>query len=525
MAEIDRGKILKEAFEYQHKGQHDRAIDELRKILKVHPRDTRTLQKIAELQSKKGDRKEAIKSYTQLAEIYEKDGFVDFAISVYKTVLKMDYGLFDIHLKLGNLSLKKNLRGEALASFQTALKLCGDNNKREKEEILEKIIEANPGDISAIERLADHYFSGGKTDRAKDILRKGAEVMKNALNLDEAHKFYEKVLNIDPNDELALRAMAEIEISAGRLSRAADIYERIIESNPNDIDVLKKTAELYTNMGETGAERAKLYLRRIANVYKLTNSNFDLREVYEKILYLDPSDTEALEFIDRKNEESGIKIEFPPKKSGLDNLCYLDQGHREEGNEKLEYVSDTEPESKDPLDLLPDRPGMPYKTGLVETVSEKGLNETRIIWENESNVLDINRENYRKGEKVAIQESTTFKRSITENISNKAKNSAFYERGIAYKDMKMTEQAVTEFRKSIGEGYKVPESYMMVGLCFLQRGDGKRALKWFQKGLSLDGLTIEQIISLKSGSALALGVMGSIADAIKLLEEIIEDYK
>jgi tetratricopeptide (TPR) repeat protein len=535
MAEIDKAKILREAFDYQHKGQHDRAIDELRKILKVHPRDTRTLQKVAELQSKKGDRKEAVKSYTQLAEIYEKDGFVDFAISVYKTVLNMDDGLFDVNLKLGKLFLKKNLRGEALASLQAALKLCGDN-KREKVEILEKIIEANPGDVSAIERLADHYyFDLGKADPAKNVLRKGAETMKNAFNFDGAHKFYEKILKMDSKDELALKAVAELEACAGKPKGAADIYEKILESNPNDIETLKKAAELYSVMEDT--EREKLCLGRLASVYKFTDSDADLTEVYEKILSLDPSDPEAVEFMELKNRASEITIDDPsPEECGLraeafsflDNPNSLGQESTKEDNGKLEIILDSEPKYTDPKDSLNQSHGSPVMsslTELVETVnSEEELKKARIGWEEGSNVLDINREDYKKNEKAEIQDATPFKRAITENL-HKTANSAFYERGVAYNDMKMTEQAVLEFRKSIGEGYKVPESYMMIGLCFLQRGDGKKALAWFQKGLSLDGLAVEQVVNLKSGSALALGVMGSISEAVKLLEEIVEVYE
>lgn len=531
MAEIDKGKILKEAFEYQHKGQHDRAIDELRKILKAHPRDTRTLQKVAELQSKKGDRKEAIKSYTQLAEIYDIDGFVDFAISVYKTVLKMDDGLFDVHLMLGKLFLKKNLRGEALASLQTALKLCGDN-RRGKEEILEKIIEANPGDTSTIECLANHYYDGGKADASRNILHKGAEVMQNAFNFDGACKFYEKILNTDPKDELALKAVAELNAREGKLKEAVSIYERVLESNPHDVEVLKRATELYSGMGNT--ERTKLCLGKLVSIYKLTNSDSDLREVYEKILGLDPFDLEAVEFMNQKKMASEIKIdESSPEESELkteadsfsDNLHSSNPEHGEENNEKLEFVLDSEPKYVSPTDsrnLLLSRPAAPSQIQLVETVDEKEFKKTRVEWEEEeSNVLDISRENYKKSEKAEIQDA--IKRANTENSNtNKGANSAFYERGIAYKDMRMTEQAVAEFRKSIGAGYRVPECYMMVGLCFLERGDGKKALGWFRKGLSLDGLAVEQIISLKSGSALALGVIGNVSDAIKLLEEIIE---
>jgi tetratricopeptide (TPR) repeat protein len=339
---------------------------------------------------------------------------------------------------------------------------------------------------------------------------------------------------MDPKDELALKAMAELETGAGKPKGAADIYEKILESNPNDIEILRKAAELYNSIGD--AERGRLCLGKLASIYKSTNSDADLTEVYEKILSLDPSDTEAIEFMDRKDRESEIKIdEFPQEESDIktevvsfsDNPNSLTQEVSEENNEKLEIVLDSEHKYTGPKDSLNPPSGrlvVSSQIELVEIVDEKELKKTRVAWEEESNVLDINRENYKKSEKAEIQGSTPFKRASTEDL-NKGANSAFYERGIAYKDMKMTEQAVTEFRKSIGEGYKVPESFMMIGLSFLQRGDGKKALGWFQKGLSLNGLAVEQIISLKSGSALALGVLGSFSDAIKLLEEIIEAYQ
>src|SRR3990172_9364801 len=97
-------------------------------------------EKILELQSKKGDNQEAIKTYFSLAELYEKDGFIDFAISVYKTIINLDSGLFNVHLKLGELFLQKNLKSEALGSLQTAFKLCQDKKMvNEGIEVLKKM--------------------------------------------------------------------------------------------------------------------------------------------------------------------------------------------------------------------------------------------------------------------------------------------------------------------------------------------------------------------------------------------------
>ena len=70
MSEIDKEKILKEALQLARVGRYDKAIEELQKLLRLNPKDMRALQKIAELQSKKGDNQEAIKTYFRLAELY-----------------------------------------------------------------------------------------------------------------------------------------------------------------------------------------------------------------------------------------------------------------------------------------------------------------------------------------------------------------------------------------------------------------------------------------------------------------------
>jgi tetratricopeptide (TPR) repeat protein len=552
MAEINKGKILKEALEYQRKGQHDRALDELRKIIKVHPQDTRTLQKIAELQSKKGDRKEAAKTYIQLAELYEKDGFVDFAISIYKMVLKVDDQMFNTHLRLGELFLKKNLKGEALSYLQTALKLCSDKKKvRERIAILEKMIEASPEDVLAIENLADHYYyDEGKADSAKNFLRKASEITRNASDFENARRLHEKVLNIDSKDELTLKAMAELEISLGKHECAVDIYEKILEFNPNGIEILKKAAEIYRDINNR--EKAMLYLRRLADIYKSTNADTDLAEVYKEILNFDPLDLEAVEFMNRENTTSEIEIKEPPQTEwGLEIGDRLKDVLEKEG---VSLSNESNPPSREYSEKGDDEPmlildnkaqetgpkiysnlfggGSDLSSGIeldrerfpdVEMVDEKELNKTRLGEEEGSNVLDISGKNYVKGGEART--GIAILKELTTETLKKNVSTTFYERGIAYKDMNMTEQAVTEFKKSIKQGHKVPESFMMIGLCFLYRGDERHALRWFQKGLTLDGLAIEYVVSLKSGSALALGALGNFSEAVKVLEEIITNYE
>jgi tetratricopeptide (TPR) repeat protein len=146
------------------------------------------------------------------------------------------------------------------------------------------------------------------------------------------------------------------------------------------------------------------------------------------------------------------------------------------------------------------------------------------IKEGEAEVLGVLNN---KGDNQEVEE----RREVTSELNglssarlNKIGESEFFELGMMHKDKMMFEQAASEFRKSIMEGYKVWESYMMIGICFLNSGDGKTALQWFQKGLFLEGLLVDQIIALKSGSAIALGILGNYSDAIKVLEGIVVEY-
>src|SRR3972149_2637570 len=311
MSERDKEKILKEALQLTRVGRYDKAIEELQKLLRLNPKDTRALQKIAELQYKKGDNQEAIKTYFRLAELYEKDGFIDFAISVYKTILNLDSGLFNVHLKLGELFLQKNLRSEALGFLQAAFKLCQDKKMvKEGIEVLKQMVIANPEDVSSIESLADHYYyDERKSDAAKNLLHRAADILKRSSHIDKAQKLYERILNMDSKDELALRRLTEFNVEDGAVNQAVDIYETMLRSNPNDFKILKKAIEVYRGLADI--KKLKIYLRRLASAYKLKSQDTDIKEVYEEILSLDPFDPEAIEYMSQERITNELRIQKP----------------------------------------------------------------------------------------------------------------------------------------------------------------------------------------------------------------------
>ncbi len=545
MSERDKEKILKEALQLARVGRYDKAIEELQKLLRLNPKDTRALQKIAELQSKKGDNQEAIKTYFRLAELYEKDGFIDFVISVYKTIINLDSGLFNVHLKLGELFLQKNLKSEALGFLQAAFKLCQDKKMaKEGIEVLKKMVIANPEDVSSIERLADHYYyDEGKSDVAKNLLHRAADILKRSSHIDKAQKLYERILNMDSKDELALRRLTEFNVEDGAVNQAVDIYERMLRSNPNDFKILKKAIEVYRGLGDI--EKVKMYLRRLASAYKLKGEYADIKEAYKEILSLDPFDPEAIDYINQGKNTKELKIQNPHEEQKelvnveeIEEFSFSDQYHSQVGkygknkDSNLENVLDEEDKAKG-LEGSPTHFSDHQEISSQLTLDDSNISEMEVVDKTqlgeikggEAEVLGVLNS---KGDNQEVEE----KREVTSELNglssaalNKIGKSEFFELGMMHKDKMMFEQAASEFRKSIMEGYKVWESYMMIGICFLKRGDGKTALQWFQKGLFLDGLLVDQLIALKSGSAIALGILGNYSDAIKVLEGIVAEYE
>lgn len=518
MSERDKEKILKEALQLTRVGRYDKAIEELQKLLRLNPKDTRALQKIAELQSKKGDNQEAIKTYFRLAELYEKDGFIDFAISLYKTIINLDSGLFNVHLKLGELFLQKNLRSEALGSLQAAFKLCQDKKMvKEGIEVLKQMVIANPEDVSSIERLADHYYyDEGKSDAAKNLLHRAADILKRSSHIDKAQKLYERILNMDSKDELALRRLTEFNVEDGAVNQAVDIYERMLRYNPNDFKILKKAIEVYRGLGDI--EKVKIYLRRLASAYKLKGEYADIKEVYNEILSLDPFDPEAIDYIKQGKNTKELEIQNPHEKQKelviqkelvnveeIEEFSFSDQYHSQV--DKYGKNKDSNLENVLDEDNAKELEGSPTHFSDHQEISSQ-------LTLDDSNISEME----------VVDKTTSELNGLSSATLNKIGESEFFELGMMHKDKMMFEQAASEFRKSIMEGYKVWESYMMIGICFLNRGDGKTALQWFQKGLFLDGLLVDQIIALKSGSAIALGILGNYSDAIKVLEGIVVEY-
>ncbi len=95
-----------------------------------------------------------------------------------------------------------------------------------------------------------------------------------------------------------------------------------------------------------------------------------------------------------------------------------------------------------------------------------------------------------------------------------------YNLGIAYKEMGLIDEAVAEFQLAAKDESRLLECASMLGICFIEKGMPKLAVKWFEKGLQSPGRTDAEYVGLRYDLASALEASGENARALEIFTEL-----
>jgi tetratricopeptide (TPR) repeat protein len=95
-----------------------------------------------------------------------------------------------------------------------------------------------------------------------------------------------------------------------------------------------------------------------------------------------------------------------------------------------------------------------------------------------------------------------------------------YNLGIAYKEMGLLDEAIAEFQLAAKDEGRVLECSSMLGICFMEKGMPKLAVKWFEKGLLAPGRSDEEYSGLRYDLAMAYEADGALAKALSLFTDL-----
>jgi tetratricopeptide (TPR) repeat protein len=95
-----------------------------------------------------------------------------------------------------------------------------------------------------------------------------------------------------------------------------------------------------------------------------------------------------------------------------------------------------------------------------------------------------------------------------------------YNLGIAYKEMGLVDEAIAEFQLAAKDERRLLECSSMLGICFLDKGMPKLAIKWFEKGLRAPGRSDEEYLGLRYDLASAHEAAGDVGTALGIFTEL-----
>ena len=196
---VDRRTVLQNAQLFASKGQYDAAIAEWRKLTADAPTDGTIFNSIGDLQLKRNANGEAIAAFLQAAAAFRSEGSTLKAIAAYKKILKVDASRFDVYRHLGDLNAERGLLSSAVQDYLTLGKFfLKEGRSKDALDIYRKIVSQDPSNLDAQQRVAELCVQENLQEEAIRVYLQLGRERSASQRYEEAKDAYMAVLRLDP---------------------------------------------------------------------------------------------------------------------------------------------------------------------------------------------------------------------------------------------------------------------------------------------------------------------------------------
>lgn len=298
-AGANRDKIVASAQKYIQRGQLDKAIKEFQRILEEEPKDVRTLLKIGDLYSKKGERDKATETYLKVADFYSDQGFFLKAVAVYKQILKVEPSLVAVQHKLADLYGQLGLTSDALQQYHGVaqhFEKAGELTRTVQ--VLKRMTELEPTNFGSHIKLGEIYAKQNHLAEAIMELATAAGHLKQANRLDDYARVTERVLQLQPENAALTLELAEHYLARNDVKRALAKLQLAFKNNPRDIPTLEMLARAFHAL-EQPHKTASIY-KELAKIHGEQGDADRKRQFLRKVLEVSPDDHEVRDELEFK---------------------------------------------------------------------------------------------------------------------------------------------------------------------------------------------------------------------------------
>lgn len=272
---IDRNKVAQQAERLVAQGKVGEAIAQYEILVKDNPRDMNTINKIGDLYSRLGKKREAILQFIKIGEFYAKDGFFLKAIAIYKKIGKLDPSHLDAYQRLADLYAQQGLVLEARSQYlMVAEQYLKAADVGKAISAYKALVHLDPDNLKHRGHLADLLAKSGQgSEAAEEYTRLGAELERKGHEK-EARSMYQKGASIQPGSPAVVARLATAQVASGDIEGGIKIVKDALKKPGSHKDLLailgdfhlkagqlKEAESAYRRAIEESPERADLNLR------------------------------------------------------------------------------------------------------------------------------------------------------------------------------------------------------------------------------------------------------------------------
>lgn len=547
------------------------------KILAINPNDTIAMVNFAEAELASGGQEQAITLFKQAAELYKQQNNLNMYIKILGRIdhvtehsdpkilneLAMIYltqhsygpNLLEILLKSYRISKElqdyesltetttllvtffreTNQRRQMLSiMFELAKIYETTENLKKAQETYNKILQIAPGSQEVRKRAEEVQKKLQEAQKPKDLPKSASvpsgnpQSQKNSKNDIQKQKAQVKSAfrEIDTYIKFKLFAKAE--------PIARDIYTRY----PGNMGAAKRLKDIYIKSGKL-VQAIEILLKMFQYAYK--SSPPDAKGYLEEVIYYDPANDQAAQLL---KQHYGSEV-APPVTDSFSSTPLTGGGKSSViESEDIESITldedDFSGDGKSDYQEKVDQIRFYIRQAMFDD-ARKDLDQLLKGDSNNPELLTLLSELEQAVKPIIIedQDQNQHGEGISEDVSNifekfkegvdnalsKDDVRTRYDLAIAYKEMGLISDAINEFKLVFKHITDKIDCLVMIGLCYVDKGDYDIAIKYFKKSMDFPLDSVDQKLSIYYEIANAYELQGNLKHAFGIYKKIAQKDK
>ncbi|MCX7919739.1 MAG: tetratricopeptide repeat protein [bacterium] len=233
------------------------AIAAYEQQLKLFPENTEIITNLAQLYTETQQINSAINLYTQLANIYTKQGETEKIGEILRTIVSLDPENPERREKLGQFYLKSGMIHEALLEYDALATLFAQQNKFDDAiRIFLTMLNIDPNNLQIRVVIAEMYERRGAYSEAIAQYMAIAQAYLQSGDTDKSIAIYQRAIALDPENTMLLETVANLHKTTKKKSSAIEIYQKLAKTY-FEKDKINKAKEIYETILELEPENVE----------------------------------------------------------------------------------------------------------------------------------------------------------------------------------------------------------------------------------------------------------------------------